>query len=180
MNTDTLTTPEEGQARRKKRSDAGQPHGPRKPRQACQITSQDNGTSQIALTGTHGTGKTLRVSTADLPDLMAFTDSGRHLHAVDNGVNQIKVQIGGPNAQAWKHSENRSDLVTAARFLVGEAHGGRRIRFKDHNSFNLTRNNLEVLVPAIEQTFSIDWEKAVAARQAKMQACSAHSQAVSR
>lgn len=181
MNTETLTIPEEGQVHRKKRSDAGKPHGPHKPRQACQITSQDNGTSLIALTGTHGTGKTLRVSTADLPDLMAFTDSGKHLHVVMDGHGKHPTLcIDGTNAQAWKHSEKQSDLVTAARFLVGETHGGRRIRFKDHNSFNLTRNNLEVLVPAIEETFTIDWEKAVAARQAKMQACSAHSQVVSR
>lgn len=181
MNTDTLTIPEEGQVHRKKRSDAGKPHGPHKPRQACKITPLDNGTSLIALTGTHGTGKTLRVSTEDLPDLMTFTDNGKHLHVVpSDSLGHVYARISGPNAQAWKHSENRNDLVTAARFLVGETHGGRSIRNKDHNSLNLTRDNLEVLVPAIEETFTIDWAKAVAARQAKMQACSAHSRAASR
>ncbi|GAN69717.1 hypothetical protein Abol_058_002 [Acetobacter orleanensis JCM 7639] len=102
---------------------------------------------------------------------MIFTDNGTRLHVIDNGSGQVKIQIGGRKAKAWKHSTNPSDLVTAARFLVGETHGGRRIRFKDRNAFNLTRDNLEVLVPAIEETFTIDWQKAVAARQTKMQSC---------
>lgn len=156
---------------RKKRSDAGKPQGPRTPRKASPITHIDNDTSLIALTGTHGTGKTLRVSTKDLADLMTFTDSGTRLSVIVNGNNQPILCTNGPNAKAWKRSTNPCDLVTVARFLTGETHGGRRIRFKDRNSFNLTRDNLEVLVPAIEQTFSIDWEKAVAARQAKMQSC---------
>ncbi|GEB84152.1 hypothetical protein AOR01nite_26290 [Acetobacter orleanensis] len=156
---------------RKKRSDAGKPQGPRTPRKASPITHMDNGTALIALTGRHGTGRHLRVSKTDLPDLMIFTDNGTRLHVIDNGSGQVKIQIGGRKAKAWKHSTNPSDLVTAARFLVGETHGGRRIRFKDRNAFNLTRDNLEVLVPAIEETFTIDWQKAVAARQTKMQSC---------
>lgn len=157
---------------RKKRSDAGKPHGRLRPRKASPVTHMDNGTALIALTGRHGTGKHLRVSTADVPDLLAFTDNGKHLHAVPSDTHgTVYVRVNGPNAQAWKHSANRGDLVTLARFLVGETHGGRCIRCKDHDPLNLTRDNLEVLVPAIEETFTIDWEKAVAARQAKMQEC---------
>lgn len=139
------------------------------------VTRMDNGTALIGLTGRHGTGKQLRVSTADLPDLLAFTDNGRRLHVVNNGAGHIKVQIGGPNAQRWRQSENPNDLVTVARFLVGETHGGRHICCKDHNPFNLTRDNLEVLVRAKEETFTINWEKAVAARQTKMKACQSYA-----
>ncbi|MFT9295800.1 MAG: hypothetical protein ABF544_08730 [Acetobacter orientalis] len=157
---------------RKKRSDAGKPKGPRKPRKASPITHMDNGTTLIALTGRHGTGKHLRVSTADLHDLLTFTDNGTRLSVIVNGEGtHSTLCTNGPNAQAWKHSSSPCDLVPVTRFLVGETHGGRRIRSKDHDPFNLTRDNLEVLVPAIEETFPIDWKKAVAARQTKMQSC---------
>ncbi|MFT8307760.1 hypothetical protein [Acetobacter malorum] len=176
--TSTLTETTAAQPARKKRCDAGKPHGPRKPRKDSPVTPMDNGVSLIGLTGRHGTDKHLRVSTADLPDLLVFTDNGRRLHVVNNGAGHIKIQIGGPNAQRWRQSENTRDLVTVARFLVGETHGGRRICCKDHNPFNLTRDNLEVLVRAKEETFTIDWEKAVAARQAKMKACQSHASGI--
>lgn len=170
--TSTLTETTAAQPARKKRCDAGKPHGPHKPRKASPVTRMDNGVSLIGLTGRHGTGKQLRVSTADLPDLLAFTDNGTRLQVVMDGTGKHPtLRLNGPNAQRWQHSENTRDLVTVARFLVGETHGGRRIRCKDHDPFNLTRDNLEVLVPAIEETFPIDWEKAVTDRQAKMQGC---------
>lgn len=152
---------------RKKRADAGKPQGPKKPHTPSKTIALDNGTTKVSLQGRHGTGKHLLVSTQDLPDLLSFSDNGTHLHVVNNGTGRPYVRINGPKAQAWKHSSNPSDLLTVARFLVGETHGGRRITFKDHNPFNCTRDNLEVLVPAIEQTFTIDWGKAEAARHAK-------------
>lgn len=35
-----------------------------------------------------------------------------------------------------------------------------------------------MLVPAIEETFPIDWEKAVTDRQAKMKACQSHASGI--
>lgn len=125
----------------------------------------------IPLTGKYGTGKYLRVSTIDLPDLLDFTENGKRLFAVNAGNGYIKIQIKGAKAQAWARSKNPNHLITAARFLIGESNHGRRVHFKDGNSFNLTRSNIEVEIPAIKKTFPIDWGKAITSRQTKMAKC---------
>ena len=178
---DTLKAPSKASTapkpHRKKRADAGKPQGPKKPHTPSKTIALDNGTTKVSLQGRYGNGKHLLVSSQDLPDLLSFSDNGTRLHVVNNGTGRPYVSIHGHKAQAWKHSSNPRDLLTVARYLVGETHRGRRITFKDHNPFNLTRDNLEVLVPAIEQTFTIDWEKAEAARHAKAAEASKAAQA---
>lgn len=174
------TAPKSKNAPRKKRADAGVPHGPMKPHAPSKTHILDNGTAQLSLSGRHGSGKHLLVNTDDIPDLMRFTDNGTRLHVVCDGRGKPYVRIKGPKSQAWARSTNPDHLITAARFLVGETNGSRKIKFKDHNPFNLTRDNLEVEVPAKDEVFPINWEKAVAARQTKMASLPAlHSEALS-
>lgn len=161
---------------RRRRADFGIKRGPLKPRQPAKVSPAERGEIAISLSGTHGQGKSARISRDDALDVLAFTESGKRLHVVESspGASPI-VRISGPAAQAWAKSPNPKHSITLARFLVGETHAGRRVRFKDHDPFNLTRDNLVIEVPALtrqasssEAFFPIDWDKAEAARKAKM------------
>lgn len=91
---------------------------------------------------------------------MSMSEDGKRLHVVNVGNGSVYVYVGGPKAQAWADSTNPEHLVTLSRLLLGETHTGRRIRFKDYNTFNLCRDNMETEVKATKERFPIDWTKA--------------------
>lgn len=92
---------------------------------------------------------------------MSMSEDGKRLCVVlDGDRTNPSVCVGGPKAQAWAESANPAHLVTLSRLLLGETHTGRRIRFKDHNPFNLCRDNMEIEVKATKERFQIDWTKA--------------------
>ncbi|OUJ15558.1 hypothetical protein [Acetobacter sp. DsW_063] len=90
-----------------------------------------------------------------------MSDEGRKLYVVQNGDKTAEtVRIGGPCAQAFAGSTNRQHNITVARLLLGETHKGRRVRFHDHNPFNMRRANLYLEVNATRSRHDIDWIKA--------------------
>lgn len=97
---------------------------------------------------------------ADMGFVMNMSEAGKRLCVVPDGKGALYICVNGPKTQAWAGSTNPSHNDTLARLLLGETHTGRRIRFKDHNPFNLCRDNIEIEVKTTQERFPVDWAKA--------------------
>lgn len=162
---DASARPHSRQSLRKVSSDKGIPKGPRKPRQPARGTLKGDH-YEIPLRGVHGAGNSLRIAREDHADTMRMSDEGKRIYVVVNGADDPTVRLGPDSIQR----------ITLARFLAGEMHRGRRLRHKDGNPFNLHRDNLETEVKATGERFPIDWDKAVAGREAFLSLVQPHNE----
>lgn len=154
---------------RKVRSDKGKKYGPRKPRKTPSPVPLGIGQVGLPLSGTHGQGHMLVLSAEDVADVLAVSDNGKKLYVITRGGGTtVGVSFRDTTCFVWSKYNGKNPLATLERFLASETHGGRVIRHKDGNPFNLTRENLEIEVKAKKSRHPIDWDKAVSERKHRM------------
>lgn len=156
---------------RKVRSDKGILKGPYKPRQPTRGTLKGDHL-EISLSGVHGLGNSLGIAKEDHQDLMRMSDEGKRIYVVTNRSEQPTVVM----TTKAPPTPGSHQTVTVARFIAGEMHGGRKLRYKDGNPFNLHRDNLETEVKATGERFPIDWNKSVAGRSAFLSLVQPHNE----
>lgn len=174
---DTSARPNSRQSSRKVRSDKGIPKGPRKPRQPARGTLKGDGNGspdhwEIPLRGGHGSGHSLRIAQEDHEDIMKMSEDGKRIYVVVDRTGHPTVVV----TTKAPPTPGNHQTITLARFLAGEMHGGRRLRHKDGNPFNLHRDNLETEVKATGERFPIDWDKAAAGREAFLSLVQPHNE----
>lgn len=150
---------------RKVRSDKGKQRGPRKPRKTLSPVPLGIGHVGLPMSGTHGQGHMLVLSADDVTDVLAISDNGKKLYVVPGGADGVNVRFRDETCTIWSKHNGAQPLASVVRFLASETHGGRVIRHKDGNPFNLTRENLEIEVKAKKSRHPIDWDKAVSERR---------------
>ncbi|WP_225198009.1 hypothetical protein [Gluconobacter oxydans] len=105
--------------------------------------------------------------------MMRMSDEGKSIYVITDRRGHPTVVLLTKAPQ----TSGSHQLVTVGRFIAGEMHDGRRLRYKDHNPFNLHRDNLETEVKSTGKRFPINWEKAVAGREAFLALVQPHNDA---
>ncbi|MEJ5117219.1 hypothetical protein WH158_07285 [Gluconobacter cerinus] len=154
----------ERKSTRKPRSDKGVPRGPYSPRTETRGTCKGD-YWEIPLTGNHGEGEVLLVSSSAHPSLMEISDNGTKLYV---GA-ELDICIKGPKAAAFADSWNTDHQLTVTRFITGTLHRGLAVCHINHNRLDNRDGNLIHEVKAKKTRHPINWEDAEYKREKRME-----------